>query len=138
MSEQEYDLIIIGGGPAGMTAGLYASRAELKTLLVEKMIMGGQMMTATLVENWPGYPGGIDGPELMMRFQKHCVEFGLETGSPVALVRDQRGAFGVEAGERDHVEAGVAFVGFGAGQRERQGQTAGRGDQMQSQSPEET
>ena len=79
MSPQEYDLIIIGGGPAGMTAGLYASRAELKTLLVEKMIMGGQMMTATLVENWPGYPGGIDGPELMSRFQKHCVEFGLET-----------------------------------------------------------
>lgn len=79
MSAEEYDLIIIGGGPAGMTAGLYASRAELKTLLVEKMIMGGQMMTATLVENWPGYPGGIDGPELMGRFQTHCVEFGLET-----------------------------------------------------------
>lgn len=79
MSAQEYDIIIIGGGPAGMTAGLYASRSELKTLLVEKMIMGGQMMTATLVENWPGYPGGIDGPELMMRFQTHCVEFGLET-----------------------------------------------------------
>lgn len=81
MSVQEYDLIIIGGGPAGMTAGLYASRAELKTLLVEKMIMGGQMMTATLVENWPGYPGGIDGPDLMMRFQEHCVEFGLETAT---------------------------------------------------------
>lgn len=79
MSAQEYDIIIIGGGPGGMTAGLYASRAELKTLLVEKMIMGGQMMTTTLVENWPGYPGGIEGPELMMRFQEHCVEFGLET-----------------------------------------------------------
>ena len=65
------------------------------------------------------------------------VEFGLETGSPVALVRDQRGAFGVQAGERDHVEAGVAFIGFGPSQRERQRQTAGRGDQMQSQSPEE-
>jgi thioredoxin reductase (NADPH) len=79
MSTQEFDIIIIGGGPAGMTAGLYASRAELKTLLVEKMIMGGQMMTTTMVENWPGYPGGIGGPDLMARFQKHCVEFGLET-----------------------------------------------------------
>ncbi len=79
MSSQNFDIIIIGGGPAGMTAGLYASRAELKTLLVEKMIMGGQMMTTTKVENWPGYPGGIDGPELMARFQEHCVEFGLET-----------------------------------------------------------
>jgi thioredoxin reductase (NADPH) len=81
MQENTYDIIIIGGGPAGMTAGLYASRAALKTLLIEKMIMGGQMMTTTKVENWPGYPGGIDGPELMGRFQEHCVEFGLETGS---------------------------------------------------------
>lgn len=80
MSEPQYDVIIIGGGPAGMTAGLYASRAMLKTLMLEKMIMGGQMMTTTKVENWPGYPGGIDGPELMMKFQEHCVEFGLETG----------------------------------------------------------
>ncbi len=79
MSNTEYDVIIVGGGPAGMTAGLYASRANLKTLLLEKAIMGGQMMTTTTVENWPGYPGGIEGPELMMRFQEHCVEFGLET-----------------------------------------------------------
>ena len=79
MTDTDYDVVIIGGGPAGMTAGLYASRAKLKSLLVEKMIMGGQMMTTTLVENYPGFPGGIGGPELMTKIQEHCVEFGLET-----------------------------------------------------------
>lgn len=80
MGDSTYDVIIVGGGPAGMTAGLYASRACLKTLMLEKMLMGGQMMTTTMVENWPGYPGGISGPDLMAKFQEHCVEFGLETG----------------------------------------------------------
>ncbi len=81
MSEKAFDVIIIGGGPAGLTAGLYCSRAKMKTLLVEKMIMGGQVMTTTLVENYPGFPGGIDGPTLMMKFQEHCHEFGLENVS---------------------------------------------------------
>jgi thioredoxin reductase (NADPH) len=78
MSQPIYDVVIIGGGPAGLTAGLYTSRAQLKTLLVERMIMGGQVMTTTKVENYPGFPGGIDGPDLMVRFQEHCQEFGLE------------------------------------------------------------
>ncbi|PLX74023.1 MAG: thioredoxin-disulfide reductase [Desulfuromonas sp.] len=88
MSETIYDVIIIGGGPAGLTAGLYTSRAKLKTLLLERMIMGGQVMTTTKVENYPGFPGGIDGPELMMKFQEHCQEFGLEvvTGEAEGLV----------------------------------------------------
>ena len=78
MEDQLHDVIIIGGGPAGLTAGLYTSRAKLITLLVEQMIVGGQVMTTTKVENYPGFPGGIDGPDLVARFHEHCQEFGLQ------------------------------------------------------------
>jgi hypothetical protein len=62
MRSADYDLIIAGGGPAGLTAGLYATRAMLKTLLIERMIFGGQAASTFLVENYPGFPEGI--PEI--------------------------------------------------------------------------
>jgi thioredoxin reductase (NADPH) len=71
-------VLIIGGGPAGLTAGLYTSRADLKTVLVESMMVGGQVITTTKIENYPGFPGGVDGPELMQRFHEHCQEYGLQ------------------------------------------------------------
>ena len=57
-----YDIVIIGGGPAGLTAGIYSARARMKTLLLEKMICGGQVLTADIIENFPGFPCGIDYP----------------------------------------------------------------------------
>ena len=77
MSSWDYDLIIIGGGPAGLTAGIYAGRARLCALLLEKLIHGGQMMTTDLVENYPGFPEGITGFELSDRMRKQAERFKL-------------------------------------------------------------
>lgn len=77
--DKEYDLIILGGGPAGLTAGLYAARARLRTLLIEKAVPGGQIATTTLVENFPGFPEGVMGPDLAERMQQQAESFGLET-----------------------------------------------------------
>ena len=71
------DLIIIGGGPAGLTAGLYASRARMDTLLIEKGIAGGQVMTTEWVENYPGFEDGLSGPDLSMKMKQQAEKFGL-------------------------------------------------------------
>lgn len=72
------NVIIIGSGPAGYTAGLYASRANLKPLLFEGYMQGGQLMTTTDVENYPGYPKGVLGPDMMADFKKQAERFGTD------------------------------------------------------------
>jgi len=72
-----YDLIIIGGGPAGLTAGIYAQRARLKTLLLEKEVIGGQIAVSDVIENYPGFPS-ISGAELMEKFEQQARGLGLE------------------------------------------------------------
>lgn len=73
-----YDVLIIGGGPAGMTAGIYAARAGYKTAIIEIGIPGGQAATTDMIENYPGFPQGIAGPELMMKFFEQTQAFGVE------------------------------------------------------------
>jgi thioredoxin reductase (NADPH) len=73
-----YDVVIIGGGPAGLTAALYAARGGLKTVILEKSMPGGQAALTDQIENYPGFPGGVSGPELMQKFMKQAMEVGAE------------------------------------------------------------
>lgn len=73
-----YDVIIIGSGPAGLTAGLYASRAKLKTLIIEKLVDGGQIVGTADVENYPGAPEDTTGPSLIERMSTQAADFGAE------------------------------------------------------------
>lgn len=78
MGVLEYDLLIAGGGPAGLTAGLYAARARLRTLLIENMAPGGQTASTFMVENYPGFPDGISGLDLAQAMERQAKRFGLE------------------------------------------------------------
>jgi thioredoxin reductase (NADPH) len=93
-------LLILGSGPAGYSAAVYAARANLNPVLITGIAQGGQLMTTTDVDNWPADWQGVQGPELMERFQKHAERFGTEivfdhihtaklTGKPLTLIGDQ-------------------------------------------------
>lgn len=73
-----YEVLIIGAGPAGMTAAIYAARAGYKTAVLEHGVPGGQAATTDMIENYPGFPEGISGPELMMKFFEQTQTFGVE------------------------------------------------------------
>jgi len=99
MATQHHRLLILGSGPAGYTAAVYAARANLKPVLITGLAQGGQLMTTTDVDNWPADADGVLGPELMSRFQKHAERFGTEmifdhihtthlTEKPMRLVGD--------------------------------------------------
>ncbi len=75
--DKEFDVIIVGAGPTGMTAGIYTGRAGLKTLLIERLSPGGQIATTSTVENYPGFPEGIEGPDLSDQMEAHAKKYGV-------------------------------------------------------------
>jgi thioredoxin reductase (NADPH) len=97
------DIIIVGAGPAGLTAAVYAGRADLEPLVIEGIAAGGQLMLTTDVENYPGFPDGILGPELMMKFREQAERFGAEFLTADAdRVDFSASPFGVWVGDTEH------------------------------------
>ena len=109
---RKYEVIIIGGGPAGLTAGLYTSRAGLSTLLVERAMLGGQIVNAQHIENYPGFPDGISGFELASLMQQQALKYGLETTvSEVTKVKANGNHFDVTADDNLMAEALIIAAG---------------------------
>ncbi|MET0894535.1 MAG: thioredoxin-disulfide reductase [Acidimicrobiia bacterium] len=109
-----HDIIIIGAGPSGLTAAVYAGRADLKPLVIEGIAAGGQLMLTTDVENYPGFPDGILGPELMMKFREQAERFGAEfVTADVDRVDFSASPYGVWVGDTEH-RARAVIVSTGA------------------------
>lgn len=96
------ELIIIGGGPAGLTAAIYASNAMMKSLLIEREVLGGQMNLAALIENFPGFPEGISGFDLGQRMYQQAMKFGLNSLNAEAKdISYENGMFKVRTSDTD-------------------------------------
>ena len=115
---QVRELIIIGGGPAGYTAALYAARANLRPLVIEGFQWGGQLMITSDVENYPGYPDGVMGPAMMQDFRRQAERFGAEfLTDDVTRVDFSERPFGVYVGDEEF-RAEAVIVATGANARQ--------------------
>jgi len=112
-----HDIVIIGGGPAGLTAGLYAARARMNVLLLEKAMPGGQILITDRVENFPGFPDGVSGPELAGLMEKQALGFGLtiKTCDASGIIPASNGKpFGVKLSDGNTLQTLSVIVATGA------------------------
>lgn len=116
--EHIYDIIIIGGGPAGYTAALYAARAGLDTLVVEKFSVGGQMTLTDVIDNYPGFEEGIDGISLGLKMQRSAERFGAKTEYDEVVEADLKGEIKTVYGTADKYQSKAVIIATGANPRE--------------------
>jgi thioredoxin reductase (NADPH) len=116
-NEQRYEVVIIGGGPAGLTAGIYAGRGQLKTVILEKGLPGGQIAQTEEVENYPGFDEGITGPELSERMVRQAEKFGAEIVMDEVSALRQEGDHFVVTGYDTQYYARAVIIATGANPR---------------------
>jgi len=113
MAEEKYDTIILGGGPAGLTAGIYTARHGLKTLILDSNELGGRALQAHRVENFPGFPEGLTGRELMERFIAQAERFGVDFSRETAIGLSSMGDAKVVMTRKGLYEARTVIVATG-------------------------
>jgi len=109
-----YDLIIVGAGPAGLTAALYAARFRMKTLVFEKLAVGGQIILSPTIENFPGFPGGITTQELIERMKKQIDDLGVEVSYEEVIKLESEGVLFTVQTEGQSYKARSVIIASGA------------------------
>ncbi|MBI2337243.1 MAG: thioredoxin-disulfide reductase [Deltaproteobacteria bacterium] len=115
---KEYDVVIIGSGAAGLTAAIYTARANLQPVVIDGTLPGGQLTTTTEVENYPGFPSGIMGPELMENFRKQAERFGTEyVFDTVEKILPQNHGYKIQLSSHETIVSKTIIISTGASPR---------------------